>query len=173
MAKTFTDALTIVLREEGGWTNNSHDPGGMTNLGVTGRTWLQWSGRAPTEAIMRALTPAAVAPLYKAWFWDKIAGDTMGAAMALPVFDFAVNAGPSRSIKVIQGIVGAPVDGQIGPGTLRAVQAYVASIGMAKLIARFSDARRDYYRARPIFPTFGKGWLGRVDRVEKEALSWL
>lgn len=173
MTHTFTDALDFVLQQEGGFVNDPHDPGGMTNLGVTARVWQQWTGNAPTEATMRALTPAQVAPLYRAWYWDKVLGDQLPVGLALCLFDFAVNAGPSRAVKLLQAVCGAPVDGDIGPGTLRALQAYITSIGLAKLIARYCDARRDYYRARPTFDHFGKGWLGRVDRVEKVALTWV
>jgi lysozyme family protein len=173
MTKTFTDALAIVLREEGGWADDPQDPGGMTNLGVTARTWQQWTGKAPTEATMRALTPAQVGPLYRAWYWDKVTGDQLPVGLALGLLDFAVNAGPPRAVKLLQGVCGASVDGGIGPGTQRALQAYITGIGLAKLIVRFCDARREYYRARPTFDHFGKGWLARVDRVEKEALSWV
>ena len=172
MMHTFTDALTLVLKEEGGWVNNPADPGGMTNLGVTARTWASWSGEPASEATMRALTPEQVTPLYKADYWDKIAGDQMPAAMALPVFDFAVNAGPGRSARILQGLVGVAQDGAIGPGTLGALQAHIASDGLESVITDFSNARADYYRALSTFPTFGRGWLARVDRIETAAIAW-
>ena len=172
MTHTFADALDLVLREEGGFVDDPRDPGGMTNLGVTARTWSQWSGRAATAQTMRALTPARVAPLYKAWFWDKVEGDALPCALALALFDFAVNAGPGTAIKTLQGVAGAPLDGQFGPATQRALQAYVSSIGLAKLTGRYCEARRDHYRALPTFAAFGKGWLARVARIEREALSW-
>jgi lysozyme family protein len=173
MTHGFTDALGFVLHEEGGYSNNPQDKGGMTNLGVTWRTWQAWSGRPATEQIMRSLRIIDVAPLYRTQYWCKIAGDNLGGALGLAVFDFAVNAGVPRAAKMLQSIVGAKADGAIGPGTLRAVQAYVTSIGLAKLIARFCDARRDYYRFCDDFPTFEKGWIERVDRVEMEALAWV
>jgi lysozyme family protein len=172
MAHTFTDALSVVLREEGGFVDDARDPGGATNLGVTARTWHSWSGQPATNAVMKALTAGKVSPLYKGWFWDKIAGDSLPIGLALAVFDFAVNAGPGTAIRMLQGIVGAPGDGRPGPTTLAAVQTYATRIGLAKLIGRFSDARRDHYRALHTFPVFGRGWLARVDRIEQEALTW-
>ena len=94
---TFTDALAIILKEEGGFVDDARDPGGATNLGVTARTWHTWSGMPATEAVMRALGQAKVSPLYKAWFWDKIAGDKLPIGLALAVFDFAVNGGPAKA----------------------------------------------------------------------------
>jgi len=168
----FTDALAVVLREERGYIDDARDPGGATNLGVTARTWFSWTGRPATDAVMRNLTAAMVSPLYKAWYWDKVGGDELPVALALAVFDFAVNAGPGVAVRMLQGIVGAPADGQCGKTTGRAIETYASKIGLTKLIDRFCDARRDFYRQRAAFPVFGKGWLARVDRIEREALSW-
>ena len=173
MQYTFTNALDVVLREEGGFVDDARDPGGMTNLGVIARSWAAYTGKPATEAVMRGLRRVDVQPFYKAWFWDKIAGDTLPIALALVVFDFAVNAGPGTAIRMLQSIAGASQDGAPGPATQRALQAYITTIGQAKLITRFDDARRDHYRDLPTFSVFGKGWLSRVDRVEKIALSWI
>lgn len=173
MAHTFTDALAIVLKGEGGFVNDSRDPGGMTNLGVTARTWQAWTGRPVTEKIMRGLSRDVVAPMYRAWYWDKVGGNDIPPALALAMLDFAVNAGVGRTLMTLQGIVGAPVDGVIGPATLGAIRNYAARIGLGKLVARICDARRDFYRSRDLFPIFGKGWLARVDRIQMEALTWM
>lgn len=164
----FDDALKIILLHEGGWVNNPRDPGGETSLGVTKRTWQSWTGRVNVD--MKALTPAKVAPLYKARYWDVVKGDELPPALALCAFDMAVNAGPSRSIRILQEIVGATRDGQVGRKTLQAVQQYVRTHGLAALVRAFQNARRDYYRALSHFDTFGRGWLRRVDAVETEAL---
>jgi lysozyme family protein len=167
----FSDALAILLKEEGGFSNDKFDPGGMTNLGVTAKTWAEYTGRPATEAVMRGLTQVAVAPLYKSRYWDKIAGDRLGDALGLMVFDFAVNAGPGRAAKMLQRLIGTADDGLIGSGTLEAVQAYTMRKGIDTLIEAYADARRDYYRALPTFWRFGKGWLARVGRVEDAALG--
>ncbi len=172
MTGSFTAALQIVLKEEGGFVHDARDPGGATNLGVTGRTWHSWSGQVPTDEVMRALTPAKVSPLYKALYWDRIGGDRLSGGLALVVFDFAVNGGPANAVSMLQGVVGAPRDGRAGPSTLRTTQTFVTAIGLAKLINRFCDARRDYYASLQTFPVFGRGWLARVERVQKEALTW-
>jgi len=168
---SFSDALAVLLREEGGFVNDKHDPGGMTNLGVTAKTWADWTGKPATEVIMRGLTHVAVAPLYRARYWDKVAGEQLGDALGLMVFDFAVNAGPSRAAKMLQRIVGATPDGQIGRGTLQAVQAYTMRKGIDTLIEAYGDARRDYYRSLPTFWRFGKGWLARTSRIEAASLE--
>lgn len=167
----FDTALAFVLKREGGYSDHPADNGGMTNLGVTWRTWQDWTGKPATEAVMRGLTPTKVAPLYKARYWDTVKGDELPGAVALCLFDFAVNAGPARAAKMLQRIVNASADGKIGPATIRAVQAFVAVHGEAELVRRFQNARRDYYRALDDFPHFGRGWLRRCDETETAALK--
>jgi lysozyme family protein len=104
-------------------------------------------------------------------YWNRVAGDDLPDALALCVFDFAVNAGPGRAAKLLQRIVGAVADGQVGKGTLAAVNAYVVTHGVAAAVKAYQDARKTYYRSLPTFEHFGKGWLARVDRVTKEALA--
>jgi hypothetical protein len=78
-----------------------------------------------------------------------------------------VNAGPGRSIKLLQSAIGCVPDGIIGPTT----RGLISSSNIATLIAKFSETRREYYRTLKTFPIFGKGWLNRVDREELEAIE--
>lgn len=166
----FTAALDEVLQHEGGFANHPRDPGGVTMLGVTKRTWEDWTGKPASVDDMRALTREKVTPLYRKNYWDAVEADELPGGLALCVFDFAVNAGPGRAARYLQKTVGAQQDGQIGPNTLAAVEAFVANNGEAQAVRLFQDARRAYYRQLGTFPTFGKGWLRRVDDVENAAL---
>ena len=44
MQGNFKNCLDLVLKSEGGFSNHSQDPGGMTNLGVTKRVWQEYTG---------------------------------------------------------------------------------------------------------------------------------
>jgi hypothetical protein len=79
----------------------------------------------------------------------------------------AVNAGPGRSIKLLQSAIGCVPDGAIGPTT----RSLILASNTPTLIAKFSEARREYYKSLKTFPIFGKGWLSRVDKEELEALQ--
>jgi lysozyme family protein len=159
----------MMLASEGGYVNHPSDPGGMTNLGVTKRVWEEWTGRESNEAEMRALTPELVETLYKVKFWDACRCDEMPSGIDYLVFDFAVNAGPSRSAKILQAAVGVPADGVIGPVTLSAVKAQDPDW----LIEKFSQGKEDFYRSLGTFETFGKGWLNRVEQVKVKSTSLL
>lgn len=167
----FPAALKELLKHEGGYVNHRSDPGGRTNLGVTQRVWEAWTGKRATEATMRALTVEQVAPLYRKNYWNMVRADEMPGGLGLTVFDFGVNAGPGRAIKLLQRMIGANEDGAIGPLTIARVKKFVAAHGEAAAIRAYSDLRRGYYRSLRTFAVFGKGWLRRVKEVEAAALA--
>jgi lysozyme family protein len=169
MNSNWGQSFKQMLASEGGYVNHPSDPGGMTNLGVTKRVWEEWVGRESNEKEMRSLTPEMVEPLYKRKFWDACKCDELPTGVDYLVFDFAVNAGPGRSAKILQTAVGVPADGGIGPITLAAVKAQDPT----ELIQKFSDAKEDFYRSLITFETFGKGWLNRVADVKVKANSML
>lgn len=171
MRGNFDTALKEVLHHEGGFVNHPKDPGGMTNLGVTKATYEAWIGHKVDERIMRSLTVDKVRALYKVRYWDTVRGDDLPSGLDLCVFDFAVNAGPNRAVRYLQRLIGAKEDGQIGPKTLSLLQQYVAEHGRVHAVSSYQDARRGYYKMLSTFATFGRGWLRRVDEVEKAALA--
>jgi lysozyme family protein len=171
MKDSFVFSLNIVLEKEGGFVNHPKDPGGATNLGVTKAVWESWIGKKVTVDDIKKLTVKDVTPLYKKNYWDKVRGDELPTGLDLCVFDFGVNAGPGRAIKYLQRMVGAKEDGVFGPGTLKAVQEFVAKNGEKGVVKIYSNMRRAYYKSLSTFPTFGRGWLRRVDEVEKRALT--
>ncbi len=167
MKENFQDALAAVLHHEGGYVNHPSDPGGMTNLGCTKRVWEEWVGHPVDEKAMRALTPADVAPLYKAKYWDKVKGDDLPDGVDYIVFDAAINSGPGRAAKWLQQTVGVTADGAIGPGTLKAVQA----MPVLEIVDKYQQTRLEFLQALSTWATFGKGWGRRVTEVEQAALK--
>ena len=169
MTENFDDALAAVLEHEGGFVNHPKDPGGMTNLGVTKRVWEAWVGKTVSEADMRALTPALVAPMYRKQYWDAVRGDELPSGLDYLMFDFAINAGVSRAIRTMQRAIGTTPDGAIGPKTMQALR----DADPDALIDKFSDEKEAFYRSLPTFATFGRGWLRRVAEVKSHAVTLL
>lgn len=168
-ANNFNNCLSVVLHHEGGFVNHPKDPGGMTNLGVTKAVYEEWIGHKVDERIMRKLTPSLVAPLYRKKYWDVMKCDGIPRGLNLCVFDFGVNAGTNRSIRYLQRLIGAKEDGVFGPASFKQLTVKTVELGVNGLIDSFQDARRTYYRKLKTFPTFGRGWLRRVDEVEVAA----
>lgn len=171
MANSFDACLNEVLIHEGGFVNHPKDPGGMTNLGVTKATYEDWIGHPVTEDIMRKLNRGLVAPLYKRKYWEVLHCGELPLGLDMCVFDFGVNAGTSRAARYLQRMLGVIADGVIGPKTVAAAAEFCKGDKRADAIRKYQDMRRDYYRQLKTFPTFGKGWLRRVDEVEKAALK--
>ena len=165
MQGNFGHCLDLVLKSEGGWVNHPSDPGGETNLGVTKRVWEEWVGH-PVES-MKNLTKDQVAPLYEQKYWRPCYGEVLPRGLDLIVFSMGVNAGPGRSVKLLQSSIGCIPDGVIGPRT----RGLICESNIATLISKFSESRREYYRSLKNFPVFGRGWLSRVDKEEQEALQ--
>lgn len=167
MKQNFAEALQKLLVHEGGYVDHPDDPGGRTNLGVTQKVWEEWVGHPVDEKQMRALTPAVVAPLYRAKYWDKIKGDELPSGVDYAVFDAAVNSGPGRAAKWLQACVGVEPDGGIGPKTLAAVAAF----DPAELVEDYAKRRLSFLTDLPHWGTFGKGWSRRVAEVQTVASS--
>ncbi len=166
MIENFDKALALVLKSEGGYVNDSRDPGGRTNLGVTQRAWEQYVGRTATEDEMRSLTPTLVAPFYRIKYWNKAGCDKLPPGIDYMVFDASVNMGPFRGVQLLQQACGLPKeaqDGVIGPQTLAAVES------TPNVRHEYSNAKETFYRSLKTFPVFGKGWLNRIVEVEKNA----
>jgi lysozyme family protein len=168
----------ILFKHEGGFVDDPIDPGGATHRGITMATFRASAkdllGIEPTLDALKALTEMQAATIYKALYWDAIAGDAMPSqAIADIVCDFQVNAGSisARTLQRVLNVLGAEprlrVDGRIGKATLAALRA--ANPESVHVV--FQNARRDYYRdlvqRRPQLIRFLKGWLRRVDSFDE------
>jgi len=172
MIENFDAAINHTLQEEGGYVNHPSDPGGMTNLGVTKRVWEEWVGHEVDEKQMRNLTKADVVPLYQRKYWNACRCSELPNGLDLCVFDTAVNSGPGRAIKLLQGCLGVAADGAIGPNTIAAVSQFKGS-ALQMLIEDYCSARQAFLISLPTFGTFGKGWTARVARLKDAAIKLL
>jgi len=178
MITNFSNCLTHLLESEGGYQDDPRDTGnalsdgrsGCTNLGVTQASMEEWLHHPVTNSYMRNLTAANVAPIYKRKYWDACRADELMAGLDYVVFDVAVNSGPGRAIKILQGIVGTVPDGGFGSVTMAAVSQFKGE-SLKTIINEFCDAHAQYYETLKLFPIYGEGWLRRVKVVRAQALS--
>lgn len=156
MTRKFNKCVDIILANEGGYINHPSDPGGETNFGI--------SKRAFPEVDIKHLTKAQAKQIYYELFWmpcktEQIAPDIA----ALHIFDFAVNAGKSRAIKIAQRIARVKEDGIIGKITIQAINA------QPDFYKAYIQARIDYYTIladkKPSMKIFLNGWLRRVKHI--------
>ncbi|WP_442580701.1 glycoside hydrolase family 108 protein [Mesorhizobium sp. ASY16-5R] len=173
MDRNFQRAFSLVLKHEGGWADNPADPGGPTMKGVTLATFRRYVKPAATKDDLRKITDAQLATVYRRHYWDVVGGAELPDGVDYAVFDFAVNSGPNRAAKYLQGVVCVRQDGKIGPATLTATRAMMH----ATVINRLCDDRLAFMKrakdkkGKLLWPTFGKGWEPRVKSVRSVALE--
>ena len=167
MKNNFEKCLAEVLNHEGGYVDHPDDPGGITNLGVTKKTWDEWTGKDNSASDMKALTPEMVKPLYENRYWMACRCDDLPLGVDYCVFDTAVNSGRVRAIKFLQSVVGTVPDGSIGPITIASAN----SRGPNLTINQFCDKREAFWRSLSNFNVFGKGWVRRGNEVRAKALE--
>ena len=148
----FDQAFEKVIGHEGGYVNHHKDPGGETKYGI--------SKRAYPNVDIKNLTLAQAKQIYKRDYWDKCHGDSLPDDVRFDMFDFAVNAGISAAIRVMQRALNVADDGIWGPRTTAAAKAAAAS--PQYLDKRFNGFRLKYYTSLKGFDTFGRGWVNRT-----------
>lgn len=151
---TFDEALEVVLKHEGGFSDHAADPGGKTRFGIT-EAVAREHGYAGD---MRELPLELAKQIYRRAYWDKASCDALPPQIRLFVFDHAVNAGVPRAVRTLQTAVGTTVDGVIGPKTLMACN----SMPALRLVARLSALRLEHLAGLSTWPAFSRGWVRRV-----------
>jgi len=166
MDRNFARALSLVLKSEGGWSDNPADPGGATMKGVTLANFRRYVKADATKADLRRITDNQIATVYRRFYWDTVAGAELPDGIDYAVFDFAVNSGPGRAAKYLQAVLGVVQDGRIGPATLAAARAKPAGV----VVDALCDARLAFLQRLSTWPSFGRGWSARVASVRQQAL---
>lgn len=182
----FRACLAETLRWEGGWSDHPKDRGGPTMQGIIITVWAGYRGhyvpRGGYRALrqhmgdaaylalcqdLRRISRADLEAIYRRNYWNLVRGDDLPAGVDLVVFDFAVNSGVSRAVRLLQRLLGLRVDGHMGPATITA--ANVAD--PHDLVRAYMAERRAFLKGLQDFPWFGRGWLNRCRAIEPAALA--
>ena len=155
----FANAISIVLRYEGGLVDHSSDSGGITKYGISKRSY--------PDLDIRNLLLSEVIPIYRRDFWTPCRCDDWPYPVALVVFDTAVNCGPGRAKRWLQKAAGVVPDKVLGPVTARAVLAGSPVTLASEVLAH----RLGYYMTLGTHEAFGFGWARRVLDIQREALK--
>lgn len=140
MKTNFDLALEFVLKWEGHYSNDSIDPGGETNFGI--------SKRAYPDVDIKSLTLNEAGIIYRKDYWDKVGGDNLDKALAIAAFDTAVNCGVSRARAWMQELDGKDKKARL-------------------LIQRRLAYYLDLVKRKPAMQKYIKGWLNRTNDLSK------
>jgi len=167
--------VRIILKHEGGYVNDPSDPGAETYCGISRKHHAGWGGWAvldekrhpiPTNSFFPELDKKVV-EFYEENYIDSPmnvrAIMRLNVNLGIQVLDFGVNAGISRSAKLLQKILNVTQDGQVGPNTLAALERKNTD----GVTSDFRDGRIAYYNFLASKHSWAKkfihGWKKRVN----------
>jgi lysozyme family protein len=179
MTNRFLKFIKIVKKLENGSTINGYvndplDTGGETVSGVSRKNYPSikiWQSLdkldvaakkryIPTEEELNEIDQV----FYKNYYLPLKIEDFTDEQLALQVFDTGVNAGVSRSAKILQEVVKVTQDGIIGINTLTATNLNKQALEL------FKERRKKFYNnlviSKPSNQRFINGWLNRVDNCK-------
>jgi lysozyme family protein len=168
---SFEKAFNMILDFEGGYSDNKLDPGGKTKFGITEDT----ARKNGYLGHMRDLPIERAKEIYQSVYWDNISLDKVdkwSEAVAIEIFDIAVNLGISRAQIYFQtalniiGLSRVLVDGKIGSKTLLAMNCIGSEKDKKSIQKILNVLQGSHYIGLCLkdekFKTFIKGWLSRV-----------
>lgn len=150
----FDFALDLVLEHEGGYVNDPQDPGGETIYGISRRAHPEaWRNGVPSKD--------QAAEIYRNDYWLAADCPELQPAVAVFLFDTAVNVGVRQSIRLLQRALRVTDDGILGPITRGAAN----KADPAQLVPRLAAERLAHYAALSTWQRFGRGWSKRTVQV--------
>lgn len=164
----FEACLPFTLIEEGGNSNDPHDPGGRTHKGIIQREYDRF--RKAKGLSLRSdylMSDDEVREIYWSEYWLPHC-PSLKAGLDLSFFDNCVNEGPLRAVALLQRALSIHDDGVWGHDTQTAVDR-IANV--TSVINSYSAQRERFYRGLHTFQWFGKGWLSRVGYIQKASLT--
>lgn len=166
----FQDCMPFVLKEEGGYSNDAHDSGGMTMHGIIQREYDKYrTGKGLPHQWVKNISIDEQNDIYFNEYWLPHC-PSLPAGLDLSFFNIAVNAGPGEATRLLQQALGIGIDGNWGPQTNTAVAGIQAS-AIAGMVKSFGTDEENWYEHLSKFQFFGKDWIGRAERCETLSLK--
>jgi len=161
-AISFDEAFRRLIGHEGGYSNDSRDPGnwtgGKVGVGTCKGTKYGIAANTYPNLDIKNLTLSQAKEIYKKDWWDKLGADCLHSAIVFQLWDFSINAGRKRAVIELQQVAGVTADGVIGPKTIEAVN----KLELNDVLLSLTAERLKFYTSLDSFKTYGKGWTNRV-----------
>jgi lysozyme family protein len=173
----FLIAVNFVLSNEGGLEEDSNDPGGITNFGIslrflksTNNLKYDFNGDGLIdEREIKDLTQENAIIVYQNEFWNVAHFDKiLNQSLCNYLFDMSVNMGLATAIKITQQALCAfnknrnfiTIDGILGSNTLDEIN-HVGSMLLPALISERTNNYRMQVALNPDKKEFLNDWLNR------------
>lgn len=178
MSKSFEDAISFVMKHEGGFVNHKKDAGGATNYGISLRflksAGIDIDGDSDSDIDdILAIDKQKASEIYKTYWWDRYGYDRIqDSDIAKKVFDLAVNMGAPRAHKLTQISVNRlrdkpiAVDGILGRQSFEAINELIKKDKSRALYLELIENACHFYTNlvadNPELKVFLKGWINRA-----------
>jgi lysozyme family protein len=154
MGSSFEIAIALTLTHEGGFTDNSADPGHATKYGIT-------QADMP-GADIATITPQQATLYYLENYWKGLYSSIASQPVANKLFDCGVLFGVGTAVKVLQGVLGIVQDGIFGPASLAALNAADGATVVGSYEAAMLAHANAVVTANPTLSVFLAGWHNRI-----------
>lgn len=158
----FEPEFMKVINVEGGYVNDPDDAGGPTKYGVTIKTLSEYLGRPAKIEEVKTLSLDRAKAIFKSRYWDTCKLDAIKSqVVAHFIFDQSINSGQGTAIIKAQEVVGAKIDGLMGPTTIAMINAFPEK----EFIKRFFKAIQLRYIeicvSKPSQLKYIEGWINK------------
>jgi len=163
----FEKALADVIRWEGGYNDHPNDKGGATNFGISLRFYQENIDPIATKEHIQALTKKDAEEIYYKHFWQGRRYNELPYIVSKRVFNFAVNMGHKRAVKLLQRAIMAAseqriaVDGILGDITISRSRTTDPYCLRAAINSEAAGRYRYLAEKNPKLKVFLNGWLNR------------
>ena len=170
--ENYQNALSYVLKNEGGFVDNPSDPGKATNFGITLSVLSDCRGRDCTPQDVRELTQGEAGLIYYMKYWIPLSCEEINQeSIATALFDVGVLFGVGVSAVLAQqalqenGYKDLSIDGNIGPESIAALNLVDLKSFLNSLYSALLN-RINYLIERNVsLETFRTGWVNRINKL--------
>ena len=158
----FRKAIERIIRDEGGYVNDSTDLGGETKYGISKRSF--------PDLDIKNLTVEEAINIYERLYWIPSKAEKLPKEIQEVYFELVVNAGQGNAVKILQRACNSKlkpkleVDGKIGAMTIGQAQ----KLSRKRFIAYQTLYYADIVFRKPEQERFWFGWFNRaVDDLQE------
>lgn len=137
--------LSLDPTDPGNWTS------GKPGVGELRGSMFGIAAASHPDVDIRNLTLERADEIRKTQYWDKVNGDGLPPPVAFMVADAAYGSGPDTAARQFQAMIGAHVDGDIGPETIRDTLAAIAKPSVYPDLTGLDDVIEEYAARRLLF----------------------
>ena len=152
-SENFNYSIPFILGHEGGLCNTTGDAGGLTNFGISQRSY-------PSLDI-RGLTRSTAINIYQRDFWQA-SWDDLDKCVAAKVFDISVNCGESWGPKILQRALTVTDDGIVGQHTIDAANGMDTTALLTLMVSKLDEHYEAIVAATPRDQKFLGEWEERA-----------